>query len=1741
MKNKILSVVLAVLCMLSLIPFAAFAEGSYTVVYDKHVWTPSAFERPWSQQGNYDVQGYIFETTEFDGETVVAISRDANVEDVYAYRAADGASTTNFYTNLFSYGVFKLAGKPVRLYDSQYITIEYYYDTTGREGVEDESFTDLEGKVPYFTGQQGVTVNGSLVKGSVPSGSASSGIVANEWDTMVIDLSADIANKYPAALTTEIDTYGLYQLKLDIFGSATAIDPHKGDVFYLKGITFSSYPLDMDDTDLPSPVVTVYDYYGEYIYDSIESDEWYTPFDTYTVPEYTGELPEGCEFLYFVESSTGKIYNPGDVVALNIGYVDEDGVGVYDVILEPVVLAPTDVTFVVDEETSFTVGWFEGTQATMPAAPETPEGLLFAGWSDGETTYKPGSLYAFDGSVTEFTAVFKTPGTYYLSADGSIEGVDDVIYTTFAAVDAEVSANGGVGTVYVEGDIALGSAVTFASTDLIFKAYDETAKIWISGGLEPSGGYMTRLASENGTSIVFDDVCIRRADTYTDEAWIKLVNIDLTFGENCTYESGKRTKSSTDFTLTSTVLNLYFSQNTTETGGFSITVDSPEVTFAMLTSGGQWATTGYTHTGNYNYTLNDGIYSTFAVASRNGNGKCTPEIFNGNINAEINGGTFKDVFLCNYASTISGDVIINVNGGKITTFSNGDSGINAAGNISSIGGNFITVINAADMTAAPKVVAGNAPEVAGAYVLVYNNVELAEEAPASNAKQLVKVTEGVATPKVSGTDVVYTITPDDDSYDQVLANGEVITPDAKGYYALPQGDVSITFGKEGQQTYEVAYMNGDDKVVIGNYYAGSEVVLPALGAIGNAVVDGYKLGDTTYAAGDKIVVGTEDIVLELVLYINETNTWYVASNGDDKAAGYKASAPYATVAKALSSIGTKDGIIVLMDMVYNFPGSISLAADQHVVITGEGYENAGFANGKSRVAINSGHLELKHLLDYNNETGDTNTPFILKAGELTIGEGYKLAVLRSGVMTVINDGTQIETGSTNGSVTANLNGDMQFFTLADWGNATVNGDLTVNVGPKANFSGVQSGSTVVLGGDSGSNAIKAKVTGKTYINVDGVQAENRFIYKTGFKKTVSTELNGLQILLKNTNLTVADHPSFLDESSTATYVNNGAEYIVKTNTVFGTDVVLPEFGKATITLVDNVVAKVTDSLGTRTIEESCTIDLAEGNTTIEFQSDSVVTVTDGDTINVQLNGGSMYTLPTLEVAEGEKHIGWYIGDEFYAVGTEYQLPLEGTVTLEAFIIGADAHVYIDTANGDDANLGFAPEMAVKSIDKAMSVINGFADEATLHVIGELSSGSATLNIPAFNGVLTITGKDTNGVLAYGETLSINSAVVLEDIGYKANVNWKHIMLGGNSLTFGKGAYKAEGSQGVNIHAGKYNADMTADQSIIVYEGYIDQIQMGPYYNSAPRTWNGDFYFEIGGEGSNGAQVNIIKYGDSYNNTTDKQITHNGNVLGYIHENGTVNNIQSYGLCKTTNGTFVVVNESSVVPELGMDADDLTYLLNATSVFGACEGSLVVEDDAYFVVEDAEYYVLETGENAVDGKVKVSTGVNTLVAGKSVKNEGLTIEGAQIRLPGQSAQGLRFIAKYTDELAAQYEGAEYGYVVLPKAVLGNNALVVGGEYTYEGRTYTAEKVVAERLYADAEDHVLYTVCLTGLEADQYKTEYVAVTYIKTADGYVYGEQYATSVYKVAEAVIADENETDEALKASMQELLDAANA
>ena len=166
--------------------------------------------------------------------------------------------------------------------------------------------------------------------------------------------------------------------------------------------------------------------------------------------------------------------------------------------------------------------------------------------------------------------------------------------------------------------------------------------------------------------------------------------------------------------------------------------------------------------------------------------------------------------------------------------------------------------------------------------------------------------------------------------------------------------------------------------------------------------------------------------------------------------------------------------------------------------------------------------------------------------------------------------------------------------------------------------------------------------------------------------------------------------------------------------------------------------------------------------------------------------------------------------------------------------------------------------------------------------------------------------------------------------------------------------------------------------------------------------------------------------------------------------------------------------------------------------------------------------------------------NTVITAKFYENYTLEVEKAEIRT---SDKAFRFISKLDLALKQailnlagnggslnpeggieDFDGYEYGTLMIPVFLLGDNALTMDLVDSTSPAT-SAAKVPANLIYEydEAGNCIRFTVCLTDLGEDFYSEDFAVVPYLtyKDAQGIehtVYGEQYATSMKAVAELAL-----------------------
>ena len=246
---------------------------------------------------------------------------------------------------------------------------------------------------------------------------------------------------------------------------------------------------------------------------------------------------------------------------------------------------------------------------------------------------------------------------------------------------------------------------------------------------------------------------------------------------------------------------------------------------------------------------------------------------------------------------------------------------------------------------------------------------------------------------------------------------------------------------------------------------------------------------------------------------------------------------------------------------------------------------------------------------------------------------------------------------------------------------------------------------------------------------------------------------------------------------------------------------------------------------------------------------------------------------------------------------------------------------------------------------------------------------------------------------------------------------------------------------------------------------------------------------------------------------------------------------SDGTCFVS-GIGSCVDTEIVIPSIhhGMNVTGIAYRAfsgnsNITSI--TIPNSVTVIGVEAFDSCDNLKTIYYNGTQSMWENISVYGGNTILNSAKIVftSNEVMFFEGAQIRI--NDPQGLRFVFSIPKSLYDTLEhpettsdtGIGFGSVVIPKDILGNNALTK--------ETPKAKIAPAVNLFEVTEDEVRFTVCIIEIPEKNYDEEYVAVPYITYMDGGVektiYGQQTENvTLFNIAKLAYKDP-ETEQKVK------------
>ena len=521
-----------------------------------------------------------------------------------------------------------------------------------------------------------------------------------------------------------------------------------------------------------------------------------------------------------------------------------------------------------------------------------------------------------------------------------------------------------------------------------------------------------------------------------------------------------------------------------------------------------------------------------------------------------------------------------------------------------------------------------------------------------------------------------------------------------------------------------------------------------------------------------------------------------------------------------------------------------------------------------------------------------------------------------------------------------------------------------------------------------------------------------------------------------------------------------------------------------------------------------------------------------------------------EAPEGFEFIGWDTSVEG-AITPLFSLKAEEGVT----------SIWLDTANGNDENLGLTRDTAVETAARAFALADASADEVRrVVVIGDFT---ITGNLPAHNNMITIMGDGTGkSNLVIANSFLINGPTTIADINFHYTVDNCFMNTQDQNLIIGKNVTFTNDATNytyIRTHFGLQNANSTSPLTLEVNSGINAYI--GSYYNSETRTTagakitvnggNSSFIYGADGWKTDGTQfgtvytdtVSIVLNGGSYTTTiSSKYPTGFECDLQFIANNGLAlpalsafDVEEGYGVYKleaeaeegcaldTTEkaGTFAVIGDKTA---LAVSSEGKQYVsASGLLTVPAGEYTVTFEDEVYYtndgeklnIYKDVDLDLADIPHTEKAGKLFIGWAYEDGTSPESASlkagdvlyanyidfdlDKDFYIEGAQIRLKEsiKKGEGLRFVIRKTDAADA-LDIKGYGSVIAPSLAVGKSKVELGKTYTYNNKEYAAKTVPAVNIFAQEDGYEQYTVCVTKIGKERYATVFAVRGYIEYTD-------------------------------------------
>ena len=502
-----------------------------------------------------------------------------------------------------------------------------------------------------------------------------------------------------------------------------------------------------------------------------------------------------------------------------------------------------------------------------------------------------------------------------------------------------------------------------------------------------------------------------------------------------------------------------------------------------------------------------------------------------------------------------------------------------------------------------------------------------------------------------------------------------------------------------------------------------------------------------------------------VLADSNNATYYLDANGSDSNDGLTVSTPFATLKKAIQTIGNSDGTVKIIGTFIIWAGDY---APHTGYITIEGYDSSSVVESQAGAGITFGGPVIFKNITYKRG----NNAYIVTAGkDIIFGNGFATSSSNDymvfggtyGASSVEDINVTVNSGKFTGKFNVGAVMPASGFTVNNDANIMVNGGSIDNI---------------LLGSTSWGSCGTTTFSKNVVIENNGGTISKISAMATG--NGSPTAIKGALIVINNNGITAPVYDATLDNITIGSkyYINSGVGGLITPALDNSGNAIV---GKFNINLDSGKSAVITNAGNEKTISDSGVITLNTGITTIDYVENSVsetvyyVSSNGSDTNNGLSVGAPLATIKKAMTLIGNgdgkiKVIGTYIIE-----GSDYA-PHSGSITIE----GCDTSSVIESQAS--AGITFGGPVTLKNITYKRGNNAYIVTSGNDIVFGEEFNTNSSNDYMIFGGRYGATSvDDINVTVNSGKfTGRFNIGAVMPASGFTVN-NDANIKVNGGSI------------------------------------------------------------------------------------------------------------------------------------------------------------------------------------------------------------------------------------------------------------------------------------------------------------------------------------------------------------------------